>query len=162
MNGYNFTERVRKVLAMAPEEAARLHHEYVGAEHILLGLIREGEGVAATVLQNLNVELEEIQQKIEETVKKGKAGQTTGPDLPYTSRAKKVLELAMSEARELNHSYVGTEHLLLGLLREEKGIAAQVLTDAGVNLEQARAETLRLLGTEMPQGATAMASSGAP
>jgi len=152
MNGYNFTERVRKVLAMAREEAARLHHEYVGTEHILLGLIREGEGVAATVLQNLSVELDDIQQKIEETVKKGKAGQTTGPDLPYTSRAKKVLELAMSEARELNHSYVGTEHLLLGLLREEKGIAAQVLTDAGVNLDAARAETLRILGTEMPQG----------
>src|SRR5438874_8755890 len=151
MNGYNFTERVRKVLAMAREEAARLHHEYVGTEHILLGLIREGEGVAATVLQNLSVELDDIQQKIEETVKKGKAAQTTGPDLPYTSRAKKVLELAMAEARELNHSYVGTEHLLLGLLREEKGIAAQVLTDTGVNLEAARAETLRLRGNEMPQ-----------
>jgi len=133
MNGYNFTERVRKVLAMAREEAARLHHEYVGTEHILLGLIREGEGVAAAVLQNLSVDLDEIQQKIEETVKKGKAAQATGPDLPYTSRAKKVLELAMAEARELNHSYVGTEHLLLGLLREEKGIAAQVLTDTGVN-----------------------------
>jgi ATP-dependent Clp protease ATP-binding subunit ClpC len=151
MNGYNFTERVRKVLAMAREEAARLHHEYVGTEHILLGLIREGEGVAAAVLQNLSVDLDEIQQKIEETVKKGKAAQATGPDLPYTSRAKKVLELAMAEARELNHSYVGTEHLLLGLLREEKGIAAQVLTDTGVNLEAARAETLRLLGNEMPQ-----------
>ncbi|MGZ8456456.1 MAG: Clp protease N-terminal domain-containing protein, partial [Gemmatirosa sp.] len=151
MNGYNFTERVRKVLAMAREEAARLHHEYVGTEHILLGLIREGEGVAAAVRQNLNVDLDEIQQKIEETVKKGKAAQATGPDLPYTSRAKKVLELAMAEARELNHSYVGTEHLLLGLLREEKGIAAQVLTDTGVNLEAARAETLRLLGNESPQ-----------
>ena len=161
MNGYNFTERVRKVLAMAREEAARLHHEYVGTEHILLGLIREGEGVAATVLQNLSVELDDIQQKIEETVKKGKAGQTTGPDLPYTSRAKKVLELAMSEARELNHSYVGTEHLLLGLLREEKGIAAQVLTDAGVNLDAARAETLRILGTEMPQGGAQQPGGGA-
>ncbi|MEX2179418.1 MAG: ATP-dependent Clp protease ATP-binding subunit [Gemmatimonadaceae bacterium] len=164
MNGYNFTERVRKVLAMAREEAARLHHEYVGTEHILLGLIREGEGVAATVLQNLSVELDEIQQKIEETVKKGKAAQATGPDLPYTSRAKKVLELAMAEARELGHSYVGTEHLLLGLLREEKGIAAQVLTDAGVNLEAARAETLRILGTDsQPQpGGTAQAPAGAP
>ena len=160
MNGYNFTERVRKVLAMAREEAARLHHEYVGTEHILLGLIREGEGVAAAVLQNLSVDLEEIQQKIEETVKKGKAAQATGPDLPYTSRAKKVLELAMGEARELNHSYVGTEHLLLGLLREEKGIAAQVLTDAGVNLEAARAETLRLLGTEMPQGGAPTGQTG--
>ncbi len=150
MNGYNFTERVRKVLAMAREEAARLHHEYVGTEHILLGLIREGEGVAAAVLQNLSVDLDEITLKIEETVKKGKAAQATGPDLPYTSRAKKVLELAMAEARDLNHSYVGTEHLLLGLLREERGIAAQVLTDSGVSLEAARAETLRLLGTEMP------------
>jgi ATP-dependent Clp protease ATP-binding subunit ClpC len=162
MNGYNFTERVRKVLAMAREEAARLHHEYVGTEHILLGLIREGEGVAATVLQNLSVELDDIQQKIEETVKKGKAGQTTGPDLPYTSRAKKVLELAMSEARELNHSYVGTEHLLLGLLREEKGIAAQVLTDAGVNLDAARAETLRILGTDPPQGGAQAQSGSTP
>ncbi|HEY6108249.1 MAG TPA: ATP-dependent Clp protease ATP-binding subunit [Gemmatimonadales bacterium] len=163
MNGYNFTDRVRKVLQMAREEAARLHHEYVGTEHILLGLIREGEGVAAAVLTNLNVDLEEIQQKIEETVKKGKAAAAAGPDLPYTSRAKKVLELAMSEARELNHSYVGTEHLLLGLLREEKGIAAQVLTDAGVNLEQARAETLRLLGSEMPSAApSGGASTPAP
>src|ERR1043166_6050970 len=165
MNADNFTERVRKVLTMAREEAARLHHEYVGTEHILLGLIREGEGVAASVLQNLNVELEEIQQKIEETVKKGKAGQASGPDLPYTSRAKKVLELAMSEARELSHGYVGTEHLLLGLLREEKGIAAQVLTDSGVNLDAARAETLRLLGTEMPQpggSAAPQQSAGAP
>src|SRR5438067_778291 len=98
MNGYNFTDRVRKVLQMAREEAARLHHEYVGTEHILLGLIREGEGVAAAVLTNLNVDLEEIQQKIEETVKKGKAAAAAGPDLPYTSRAKKMLELAMSDA----------------------------------------------------------------
>src|SRR5262245_33775391 len=164
MNGYNFTERVRKVLQMAREEAQRLHHEYVGTEHILLGLIREGEGVAAAVLQNLNVDLDEVQQKIEETVKKGKSVQATGPDLPYTSRAKKVLELAMSEARELNHSYVGTEHLLLGLLREEKGIAAQVLTEAGVNLDAARTETLRLLGTEMPQqgGAAPQAAGQSP
>jgi ATP-dependent Clp protease ATP-binding subunit ClpC len=160
MNGYNFTERVRKVLQMAREEAQRLHHEYVGTEHILLGLIREGEGVAAAVLQNLNVELDEVQQKIEDTVKKGKAVQATGPDLPYTSRAKKVLELAMSEARELNHSYVGTEHLLLGLLREEKGIAAQVLTESGINLDAARAETLRLLGTEMPQQGGAATPAG--
>ena len=162
MNGYNFTDRVRKVLQMAREEAARLHHEYVGTEHILLGLIREGEGVAAAVLTNLSVDLEEVQQKIEETVKKGKASSAPGPDLPYTSRAKKVLELAMTEARELNHSYVGTEHLLLGLLREEKGIAAQVLTDAGVTLEQSRAETLRLLGSEMPPQSSGVAPSPPP
>src|SRR6266550_3412086 len=96
MNGYNFTDRVRKVLQMAREEAARLHHEYVGTEHILLGLIREGEGVAAAVLTNLNVDLEEIQQKIEETVKKGKAAAAAGPDLPYTSRAE-TLRLLGSE-----------------------------------------------------------------
>ncbi len=161
MNGYNFTERVRKVLAMAREEAERLRHEYVGTEHILLGLIREGEGVAAAVLQNLSVDLDEIQQKIEDTVKKGKAATATGPDLPYTSRAKKVLELAMAEARDLTHNYVGTEHLLLGLLREEKGIAAQVLTDAGINLDAARAETLRLLGTDMPQTSGGASTGGA-
>jgi ATP-dependent Clp protease ATP-binding subunit ClpC len=150
MNGYNFTERVRKVLAMAREEAARLHHEYVGTEHILLGLIREGEGVAAAVLQNLQVDLDEIQQKIEEQVKKGKATQTTGPDLPYTSRAKKVLELAMSEARELNHSYVGTEHLLLGLQREGKGVAIEVLAELGVSEEGARGAVLAALSGEPP------------
>jgi ATP-dependent Clp protease ATP-binding subunit ClpC len=147
INGYNFTERVRKVLALAREESARLRHEYTGTEHILLGLIREGQGVAATVLQNLSVELDELGQKIEETVKTGNAAATTGPDLPYTSRAKKVLELAMSEARDLSHSYVGTEHLLLGLLREEKGIAAQILNSAGVSLERAREEVRRILGS---------------
>ena len=150
MNGYNFTERVRKVLALSREEAARLHHEYVGTEHILLGLIREREGVAAAVLQSLKVDLDQIQRTIERVLDKGRPSQEAGPDLPYTSRAKKVLELSMSEARELNHSYVGTEHLLLGLLREEKGIAAQVLADANVTVEIARAETLRLLGADVP------------
>jgi ATP-dependent Clp protease ATP-binding subunit ClpC len=150
MNGYNFTERVRKVLAMAREEAARLHHEYVGTEHILLGLIREGEGVAATVLQNLNVDLDGLRDRIEATVKPGRPTSHPGPDLPYTSRAKKVLELALTETRGLGHSYVGTEHLLLGLLAEQKGIAAQILNSAGVKLDPARAEILRILGTELP------------
>jgi ATP-dependent Clp protease ATP-binding subunit ClpC len=144
---YNFTDRVRKVLAMAREEAIRLQHDYVGTEHILLGLIREGEGVAAAVLTNLNVDLEQVQEKIEESVRRGKATIALG-ELPYTSRAKKVLEFAMAEARELNHSYVGTEHLLLGLLREEKGIAAEVLNQLGVTLEEARRQTLKLLGSE--------------
>src|SRR5262245_5315301 len=148
MNGYNFTERVRKVLAMAREEAHGLKHEYVGTEHMLLSLVREGEGVACTVFQNLNIEPEAMRSKILDVVKHGRAGPTPGPDLPYTSRAKKVLELAMTEARDLNHKYVGTEHLLLGLLREEKGIAAQVLGDAGLTLEEAREETLRILGTD--------------
>ncbi len=154
MNGYNFTDHVRRVLQLAREEAARLHNEHVGTEHILLGLIREGEGVGAAVLINLNVDLEEISRRIEETVKPGKAGAAAGPDLPYTSRAKKVLEFAMSEARELHHAYVGTEHLLLGVLREEKGIGAQVLREAGVTVEAARSEVLRLLFTEMPASET--------
>jgi ATP-dependent Clp protease ATP-binding subunit ClpC len=145
---YNFTDRVRKVLAMARDEAIRLQHDYVGTEHILLGLIREGEGVAAAVLTNLSADLDQINERIEESVKKGKATIALG-ELPYTSRAKKVLEFAMAEARELNHSYVGTEHLLLGLLREEKGIAAQVLNSLGISLEDARAETLKVLGSDV-------------
>ncbi|MFL5541151.1 MAG: Clp protease N-terminal domain-containing protein, partial [Longimicrobiaceae bacterium] len=154
---YNFTDRVRKVLAMAREEAIRLQHDYVGTEHILLGLIREGEGVAAAVLNNLAVDLEQVQEKVEESVRRGKATIALG-ELPYTSRAKKVLEFAMAEARELNHSYVGTEHLLLGLLREEKGIAAEVLGQLGVSLEDARRETLKLLGSE-PSAAPQASSS---
>jgi ATP-dependent Clp protease ATP-binding subunit ClpA len=150
MNGYNFTERVRRTLAHAREEANELNHEYVGTEHILLGIIREQEGVAITVLTNLNVDLDRIHEIILQTVKRGGPGPMRS-DLPYTSRAKKVLELAMSEARDLNHSYVGTEHALLGLLREEKGIAAQVLHDAGVTLDAARSETKRILGTVEPE-----------
>ncbi len=149
MRGYNFTERVRKTLAMAREEAFRLKHEYVGTEHILLGLTREGEGVAAAVLQNLQVDLDDVVEEIERLVKKGISTQFTGPDLPYTTRAKKVLECAMNEASELGHSYVGTEHLLLGLIREDRGIAAQVLTKFGAGLDAVRSETLRLLGTEV-------------
>jgi len=136
---------------MAREEAIRLQHDYVGTEHILLGLIREGEGVAAAVLTNLSVDLDQIHERVEESVRKGKATIALG-ELPYTSRAKKVLEFAMAEARELNHSYVGTEHLLLGLLREEKGIAAQVLNSLGVGLEDARAETLKVLGSDVGGG----------
>ena len=150
MNGYNFTERTRKVLALAREESAHLRHEYVGTEHILLGLIDEGDGVAATVLQNLHVDLDDLKFRIEQIVQKGALGKTTGPDLPYTSRAKKVLELSMSHARNLHHSYVGTEHLLLGILAEQKGIAAQVLNDQGITLDNASAEIVRILGTEVP------------
>lgn len=133
---------------MAREEAIRLQHDYVGTEHILLGLIREGEGVASAVLQNLSVDLDQIHERVEESVRKGKATISLG-ELPYTSRAKKVLEFAMAEARDFNHSYVGTEHLLLGLLREEKGIAAQVLNSLGVTLDEARGETLKVLGSDM-------------
>ncbi|MFQ5537885.1 MAG: ATP-dependent Clp protease ATP-binding subunit [Gemmatimonadota bacterium] len=158
---YNFTDRVRKVLAMAREQAIRLQHDYVGTEHILLGLIREGEGVAAAVLTNLNVDLEQIHERVEESVRKGKATIALG-ELPYTSRAKKVLEFAMAEARDFNHSYVGTEHLLLGLLREEKGIAAQVLNSLGVTLEEARAETLKVLGSDVSPSEPAGIGGGQP
>ncbi|MFQ5889890.1 MAG: ATP-dependent Clp protease ATP-binding subunit [Gemmatimonadota bacterium] len=146
---YNFTDRVRKVLAMAREEAIRLQHDYVGTEHILLGLIREGDGVAAEVLKNLSADLDDLLRMVEDNVRRGKSTTPIG-ELPYTTRAKKVLEYAMAEARELNHSYVGTEHLLLGLLREEKGLAAKVLGELGIGLDEARAETLKLLGTEVP------------
>jgi len=146
VNGYNFTDRVRKVLQLAREEAARLGHEYVGTEHILLGIIHDGEGVAVAALTNLNADLEDLRATIEATVTQGNGPKDPDRDFPYTSRAKKILELSMSEARELNHSYVGTEHLLLGVLREEKGIAAQTLFQAGVTREAARDEIRRLLG----------------
>ncbi len=146
---YNFTDRVRKVLAMAREEAVRLQHDYVGTEHILLGLIREGEGVAAEVLRNLAADLDDLLRLVEENIRAGKATTPIG-ELPYTTRAKKVLEYAMAESRELNHSYVGTEHLLLGLLREERGLAAKVLGELGIGVDEARAEMLKLLGTDMP------------
>jgi ATP-dependent Clp protease ATP-binding subunit ClpC len=157
---HNFTDRVRKVLTMAREEAIRLQHDYVGTEHLLLALIREGEGVAAAVLTNLNVDLEQIHERVEESVRKGKATIAQG-DLPYTSRAKKVLEFAMAEARDFNHSYIGTEHLLLGLLREEKGIAAQVLNSLGVTLEEAREETLKVLGSDVAPSEPAGIGGGA-
>ncbi len=160
---FNFTERVRKVLSMARQEAIRLQHDYVGTEHILLGLIREGEGVAAHVLGNLSVDLDQVHERVTESVRQGKATIALG-ELPYTSPAKKVLEFAMSEARELNHSYVGTEHLLLGLLRESKGIAAQVLNSLGVSIEEARSETLKVLGSDVsssgPAGTGGGGSSG--
>ncbi len=157
---YNFTERVRKVLSMARQEAIRLQHDYVGTEHILLGLIREGEGVAAHVLGNLNVDLDQVHERVDESVRRGKATIALG-ELPYTNPAKHVLEFAMAEARELSHSYVGTEHLLLGLLRESKGIAAQVLNSLGVTIDEARTETQKVLGPDVSSGsATGKASAG--
>jgi ATP-dependent Clp protease ATP-binding subunit ClpC len=162
MSNHNFTERVRRVLTYAREEAARLQHDYVGTEHILLGLIREPNGVAVAVLQALNVDLQQIRERIEAQVRRGKVSPSQTGELPYTSRAKKVLEFAVDEAKQLNHSYVGTEHLLLGLLREEKGVAAQVLDALGISLEQAREETLRLLGSDMPSSGQTPAGGPAP
>jgi ATP-dependent Clp protease ATP-binding subunit ClpA len=148
MHGYNFTERVRRVLARAREAAMELHHEYVGTEHLLLAVAGEDDGIATAVLNNLGASANEIVARIRDGVKPGDGRRQFGPDLPYTSRAKKVLELAMAETRQFGHSYVGTEHLLLGIIAEQKGIAAQVLHELGVDLERARAETRAILGTK--------------
>jgi len=144
-----FTERARKVIILAKEEARRFNHDYIGTEHILLGLIREGEGVAATVLQKMGVSLENIRLEIEKLVQPGPTTQIIG-DIPFTPRAKKALELAAEEARSLGHNYIGTEHLLLGLIREGEGIASQVLLNLGLDLERVRNEVMELLGSALP------------
>ena len=164
-DGFNFTERVRHVLQLARDEAVQMRHEYVGTEHILLGLLREGHGVAVAALTALGVKPEDLRQKVEEIVKQGMASAAAGPELPYTSRSKKVLDLAMLEAREQNHSYVGTEHLLVGLLREKVGIGAQVLADAGVTLDRVRDEIRVVTNTGEGSGsraAPAMRADAAP
>ena len=145
-----FTERARKVLVLAKEEARRFNHDYIGTEHILLGLLREGEGVACAVLQNLGVDLNRLRKELERLISPGTIA-TIGGDLPFTPRAKKALELAAEEARNLGHNYIGTEHILLGLLREEEGLAAQVLYGMGVDLEKVREEITSLLGGSSPQ-----------
>ncbi|MEI7836158.1 MAG: ATP-dependent Clp protease ATP-binding subunit [Planctomycetota bacterium] len=143
-----FTERARKVMAMANQEAQRFNHEYIGTEHILLGLIKDGSGVGANVLRSLNVDLPKVRMEIEKLVKPGPNTVTLGK-LPQTPKAKKVLEYAIEEARNLNHNYVGTEHLLLGLLRETDGVAAQVLMNLGIKLDEVRGEVLNILGAGM-------------
>ena len=145
MIGYDFTERIRKVLARAREEAVRLHHEYVGTEHLLLALIREEEGGSATVLRKLDIAPQKLRQKLEETVVPGSAF-GTGPDLPYTSRAKKVLELAMKESMRSRATVVDTEQLLVGLCAEQKGIGAQVLAWAGLTADVARSAVGQIAG----------------
>ncbi|MCH2118905.1 MAG: NDP-hexose 4-ketoreductase, partial [Pirellulales bacterium] len=140
-----FTDRARKVMQLANQEAQRFNHEYIGTEHVLLGLIKEGSGVAANVLKNLDVDLRKIRLEVEKLVQSGPDMVTMGK-LPQTPRAKKVIEYSMEEARNLNHNYVGTEHILLGLLREQEGVAAQVLMNLGLRLEDVREEVLNLLG----------------
>ena len=153
-----FTDRARKVMALANQEAQRFNHEYVGTEHILLGLVKEGQGVAANVLHNLQVDLKKIRLEVEKIVKSGPNMVTMGK-LPQTPRAKKVIEFAIEEARNLGHNYVGTEHLLLGLLREHDGVAAQVLMNLGLKLDDVRTEVLNILGATMEsEGAPAAAS----
>ncbi len=143
-----FTDRARKVMQLANQEAQRFNHEYIGTEHVLLGLIKEGSGVAANVLKNLDIDLRKIRLEVEKLVQSGPDMVTMGK-LPQTPCAKKVIEYAMEEARNLNHNYVGTEHILLGLLREQEGVAAQVLMNLGLKLEDVREEVLSLLGHGM-------------
>ncbi|WP_167630492.1 ATP-dependent Clp protease ATP-binding subunit [Listeria valentina] len=138
-----FTQRAQKVLALSQEEAMRLNHSNLGTEHILLGLVREGEGIAAKALYELGISPEKVQQEVEELIGQGEKTVTT---IQYTPRAKKVIELSMDEARKLGHSYVGTEHILLGLIREGEGVAARVLSNLGVSLNKARQQVLQLLG----------------
>src|SRR2546426_8159831 len=143
-----FTDRARKVMALANQEAQRFNHEYIGTEHILLGLVKEGSGVGANVLKNLDVDLRKNRLEVEKLVKSGPDMVTMGK-LPHTPRAKKVIEFSIEEARNLNHNYVGTEHILLGLLREQEGVAAQVLMNLGVKLQDVRHEVLNLLGHDL-------------
>ena len=140
-----FTDRARKVMALANQEAQRFNHEYIGTEHVLLGLIKEGTGVGANVLKNLGVDLHKVRMEVERLVKSGPEMPAMGK-LPQTPRAKKVIEYSIEEARNLGHNYVGTEHILLGLLREKEGVAAQVLMNMGLKLEEVREEVLNLLG----------------
>jgi len=156
-----FTDRARKVMALANQEAQRFNHEYIGTEHILLGLVKEGSGVGATVLKNLEVDIKKLRLEVEKLVKSGPDMVTMGK-LPQTPRAKKVIEYAIEEARSLNHNYVGTEHILLGLLRESEGIAAQVLMNLGLKLEDVRQEVLNLLGAGVDDGPAALGMKMAP
>ena len=142
-----FTDRAKKVMNLARQEAQRFNHEYLGTEHILLGLVQEGSGVAANVLKNMGIDLNKIRTEVEKIVKTGPSMVTMG-QLPFTPRAKKVLELSMEEASNLGHNYIGTEHLLLGLIKENEGIAAQVLLNLGVKLEDVREEVLEFLGAD--------------
>ena len=139
-------KRAQQVLVLAQEEARRLTHNFIGTEHLLLGLIREGSGVAARALQNMGVDLNKVRQEVERIVPKGNKAPTHG--ISYTPRAKRVVELSIEEGQNLGHNYVGTEHILLGLIREGEGIAAQVLANLGVDLKRARKEVIQLLGGE--------------
>ncbi|MDP8945853.1 MAG: NDP-hexose 4-ketoreductase, partial [Actinomycetota bacterium] len=139
-----FTERARKVVVLAQDEARHFNHNYIGTEHLLLGLLREDEGVAAQALYSLNVALDEVREQVESIVGYGEEG--TGAQAPFTPRSKKVLELALREALQLGHNYIGTEHILLGLVRESEGVAARVLSNLDVDPDKVRREVVRRLG----------------
>jgi len=141
-----FTERARKVLSLAQEEAQRFQHNYIGTEHLLLGLVREGEGVAGKVLTSLGVDLEKVRKAVEDII--GRGDRIVLGEIGFTPRAKKVIELAVDEARLLDHDYIGTEHLLLGLIREGEGIGAGVLESFGLSLQEVRAKTIQVLNEQ--------------
>jgi ATP-dependent Clp protease ATP-binding subunit ClpA len=141
-----FTDRARRVVVLAQEEARMLNHNYIGTEHILLGLIHEGEGVAAKALESLGISLDAVRGQVEEIIGQGQAAPTG--HIPFTPRAKKVLELSLREALQLGHNYIGTEHILLGLIREGEGVAAQVLQKLGADLNLVRQQVIQLLGGE--------------
>jgi len=138
-----FTDRARRVVVLAQEESRMLNHNYIGTEHILLGLIREGEGVAAKALESLGIPLETVRYEVEEIIGQGQSAPTG--HIPFTPRAKKVLELSLREALQLGHNYIGTEHILLGLVREGEGVAAQVLQKLGADLERVRQQVIQQL-----------------
>ncbi|MFZ9292424.1 MAG: Clp protease N-terminal domain-containing protein, partial [Ilumatobacteraceae bacterium] len=138
-----FTDRARRVVVLAQEEARLLNHSYIGTEHILLGLIHEGEGVAAKGLEALGISLEAVRAQVEEII--GQGGSSPSGHIPFTPRAKKVLELSLREALQLGHNYIGTEHILLGLIREGEGVAAQVLVKLGADLSRVRQQVIQLL-----------------
>ncbi|HRE02708.1 MAG TPA: Clp protease N-terminal domain-containing protein, partial [Ilumatobacteraceae bacterium] len=160
-----FTDRARRVVVLAQEEARLLNHSYIGTEHILLGLIHEGEGVAAKAMESLGISLEAVRSQVEEII--GQGGSSPSGHIPFTPRAKKVLELSLREALQLGHNYIGTEHILLGLIREGEGVAAQVLVKLGADLSKVRQQVIQLLsgyqgGQGKPGEPQAPAATGAP
>src|SRR5690242_18891199 len=156
-----FTDRARRVVVLAQEEARMLNHNYIGTEHILLGLIHEGEGVAAKAMESLGISLEAVRQQVEEII--GQGQQAPSGHIPFTPRAKKVLELSLREALQLGHNYIGTEHILLGLIREGEGVAAQVLVKLGADLNRVRQQVIQLLnGYQAKEPAGSSAQEGAP
>ncbi len=153
-----FTDRARRVVVLAQDEARMLDHNYIGTEHILLGLIHEGHGLAAKALESLGISLAVVRQQVEEIIGRGQQQPPSG-HIPFTPRAKKVLELSLREALQLGHTYIGTEHILLGLIREGEGVAAQVLVSVGVDLNRARQQVIQLIaGRAEPQDAAAIAA----
>lgn len=156
-----FTDRARKVMKLATEEAWRFHHEYIGTEHILLGLVKKGSGVAAKVLADFDIDLRKIRFEVEKIIQTGPGGEgVVFGNLPLTPRTKSVIELATEEASSLNHNYVGTEHLLLGLLRETEGVAAQVLINLGLKFDDVRKATMNLLGLPYPESTAPGSAEG--